>query len=94
MIHDLPQGPQNRQAAGESPEGLLFSGGPVALDEPSDDLRPGKILDTTDAFGGIGNIASRAIHDHTSKKAFSRRYRPIPGAKTRISSVTVLQSQF
>ena len=57
---------------------------------PSDDLRRGKILD---AFGGIGNIASRAIHDHTSKKSFSRRYRPIPGPKVRQSSVTVLQSR-
>jgi len=58
---------------------------------PSDDLRRGEILDTPDAFRGIGHIASRAIHDHLSKRSFSRRYRPIPGPKVRKSSVTMLQ---
>lgn len=61
---------------------------------PSDDLWRGKILDTPDAFRGIGHITSRAVHDHTSKKSVFRRYRPIPGPKVRRSSVTMLQSPF
>jgi len=43
----------------------------------SDNLRRRKILDTPDAFGGIGYIVSGAIHDHISQQVFSARYRPI-----------------
>jgi hypothetical protein len=60
----------------------------------SDDLRRRKILDPPDAFGGIGHIASRAIHDHISKRSFSREYRPSPASKARKLSVTMLQSPF
>ena len=33
LLHDLPQDAQSRQATGDSPQGLLFCGGQVALDE-------------------------------------------------------------
>jgi hypothetical protein len=61
---------------------------------PPDDLGRGKILDTPDAFGGIGHIVSRAIHDQISKKHFSRRYRPPQAPKVKKSSVIMLQSRF
>ncbi|MBP7052313.1 MAG: hypothetical protein KBE65_14970, partial [Phycisphaerae bacterium] len=42
--------------------------------------------------GGIGHIASGAIHDHISKKPLSGKYRPTAASKLRKSSVTMLQS--
>jgi len=59
---------------------------------PPDHLGRGKILDTPDTLGGIGHIVSRAIHDHISKKHFSRKYRPPPVPNVKKPSVTMLQS--
>ena len=61
---------------------------------PPDHLGRGKILDTPDTLGGIGHIVSRAIHDHISKKHFSRKYRPPPVPNVKKPSVTMLQSPF
>ena len=68
------------------------TGASRVIPRPSNDLGRGKVFDASHAFGGVGNIASRAIHDRASVKSFSRRYRPTPGPKARKSSVTVLQS--
>ena len=68
------------------------TGASPVIPRPSNDLGRGKVFDASHAFGGVGNIASRAIHDRASVKSFSRRYRPTPDPKARKSSVTVLQS--
>jgi hypothetical protein len=44
---------------------------------PPHDPRRGKILDPLNTFGGITHIASRAIHDRTSKNSLSWRDRPL-----------------
>jgi hypothetical protein len=64
----------------------------AVIARPPDDLRRRKILDPLNAFGGVRHIASRSIHDHTSKKLSSRKYRPSTAPKMRKNSVTLLQS--
>ena len=70
------------------------TGASAVIARPANDLRRGQILDPPDTFGGITNIASRAIHDHSSKKHSSRKYRSPSAPKVKKSSVIMLQSLF
>ena len=74
------------------PTSATGTGASPVIPRPLDDLGRGKILDASDAFGGIGNITSWSIHDRASKRSFARRYRPEDGPKARKCSVTLLQS--
>jgi hypothetical protein len=65
---------------------------PAVIAGPAHDLWRGKILDPLNAFRGIGHIAAGAIHDHTSQRPLSWRYRPVWVLKVRKSSATTLQS--